>query len=91
MNEHTCPICGYSDLQFVLEFGEICSCCGNEFGYNDFDRTYEELREEWVQGGMKWWSSYCPTPANWWPAHQLAILKELPTVYMPWYRQGAGK
>ena len=41
--KYICPVCGYDRLEEPVydEIGEpsfeICSCCGVEFGFDDFD------------------------------------------------------
>jgi hypothetical protein len=55
---YTCPVCFYSNLNFipfVKDYG-ICPSCGTEFGYDDIELTHEQLREAWINKGCKWWS-----------------------------------
>jgi hypothetical protein len=49
----------------------ICPSCGTEFGYEDIGRTYQELRMQWLNSGMQWWSSATKAPENWDPVLQL--------------------
>lgn len=86
-----CPVCGLV-LDFLpwTQKGnpsdEICPCCGIQFGYEDmsWDRTgriniYLDLRQKWIQGGMKWGWSFKhqkafesdSAPQNWDPLEQL--------------------
>ena len=68
---YKCPVCGYPGLEepHVDPTGEptysICPCCGTHFGADDVDRTHDDLRREWVQNGMEWWSMREPAPAGW--------------------------
>lgn len=70
---YTCPVCGYPGLpespyvyadKSVASF-EICPCCGTEFGNDDHETSYKELRDKWVAGGAIWWSDSTPPPAEW--------------------------
>ena len=57
-----CPVCGYSNLQEPPHdaagagSGEICPCCGIEFGKDDAGgpSVYEPLRAAWISAGMPW-------------------------------------
>lgn len=79
---HSCPVCGFARLAEAPRSPsggasyEICPCCGFQFGYDDDARgvTYLTHREQWIQGGLKWWSRGQPAPANWDPQAQLAAL-----------------
>jgi len=83
--KHTCPVCGYPDLlgepRSKRSGGsyEICPSCGFQFGVTDDDKgiSYEQWRETWREGGMKW-SSQRPQPAKWDPAAQLARVSAAP-------------
>ena len=77
--KHTCPVCGYPKLKEKPRTRrgggsyEICLSCGFQFGVSDDDRgfTYEQWRERWAVGGMKWSSRRRPPP-RWDPVAQLA-------------------
>lgn len=86
-----CPVCGLT-LDFEPWIGgadsqEICPCCGVQFGYYDSANSPEEvikrwfdLRQKWIQGGMKWWSpSLREQPSNWNPNEQL---KNIPREFL---------
>ena len=83
---HTCRVCGYAGLERAprgRDGGgsyEICPCCGYQYGVDDDDRqiTPEAWREEWVKGGMKWWSKGMKSPAGWDPQAQLAKVLRAP-------------
>ena len=65
-NNNLCPVCGYDDLEDGAVSGEICSCCGTEFGYSDHLRSHEQLRQRWInQKFACWWSPYTPMPSGW--------------------------
>jgi hypothetical protein len=52
----------------------ICPSCGTEYGVNDVNSSYEELRKAWLKTGPTWWSKTDPKPDNWSPSRQLANL-----------------
>lgn len=60
MKKYMCPICDYDKLEFPPRNHEICPCCGTEFGFDDFDKSNSQLREEWIRGGSLWWSTAVP-------------------------------
>jgi hypothetical protein len=76
-NDLTCPVCGYGGLseppynQFGSASFDICSCCGTEFGNDDFSITFEQLRNRWITNGMLWFSVSEPSPEGWDPVTQL--------------------
>lgn len=73
MTTYTCPICAYQMAEPVEE-GNICPCCGTEFGYDDdLGVTYRQLRDRWVAGGTQWFSPVAPRPADWNPIRQLVL------------------
>jgi predicted RNA-binding Zn-ribbon protein involved in translation (DUF1610 family) len=78
MASHTCPVCGYADLDepHVDASGEhsfaICPSCGTQFGHDDATRTHEELRRLWVAEGARWWSEVKAPPEGWSGSAQLA-------------------
>ena len=51
-----CPVCDYDKMIEAPRNYKICPCCGTEFGYDDFDKSNQQLREEWIAGGRLWWS-----------------------------------
>ena len=60
--KYICPVCGYDGLEEPAydETGEpsfeVCSCCGFEFGFDDFveHKTFKQYRNEWIKNGAKW-------------------------------------
>ena len=60
-----CPVCGYSQMQFPPTDNNICPSCGIEFGYDDFSRTHQLLRNEWLARGAHWFSSTTYPPFLW--------------------------
>lgn len=62
---YICPVCGYEKLEEAPANYTICSCCGTEFEYDDFDTSYLALRERWLAAGPKWFSSMEPAPKGW--------------------------
>lgn len=75
---YLCPVCGYDQLENPPERYEICPCCGTEFENDDELLTHEELRREWIAGGMKWWSTSDRVPSSWNPTVQLRNLDGAP-------------
>ena len=81
---HTCPVCAFAKLQEPPHSAsgggsyEICPSCGFQFGVDDDDKgiTFEQARERWVAGGMKWSSKGNPSPKGWDGAKQLAKLSK---------------
>lgn len=67
-----CPVCGFDGLRHPAKDDMICPCCGTQFGYDDFAKTHEDLREEWLAKGAVWQSRQIPPPAGWSPRMQLA-------------------
>jgi hypothetical protein len=71
MRHHQCPVCGFADLEepHVDASGEptyaMCPCCGTQFGADDVEKPYSQLRKEWIEGGMEWWSQREPAPSGW--------------------------
>lgn len=71
INTYTCPVCAYSMVEPVEE-GNICPCCGTEFGYDDdLGVTYQQLRQMWIGRGFPWFSPIVAIPKNWDPIVQL--------------------
>jgi len=75
---YMCPVCGYTRLPRPPEDYLICSCCGTEFGYDDFadnddqrERRWIDLRRGWLERGAPWFSVAVRPPANWNPYVQL--------------------
>lgn len=57
-----------------VEEGNICPCCGTEFGYDDdLGVTYRQLRDLWVQNGAPWFSPVVTPKPDWNPLRQLAL------------------
>jgi len=74
-----CVVCGNTHLEYPLEYGEICPCCGTEFGFNDQLKTHEQLRYEWIfKNRAAWWSLSTPPPVGWTPFTQLVTANYLP-------------
>jgi len=69
--KYICPICGYPNLdeppkgEDGEDSYEICPSCGVEFGCDDFEKTYKELRDEWLKNGAKWQSGVVEKPKDW--------------------------
>jgi hypothetical protein len=66
---HTCPVCWFSSLPYPARDYHICPCCGTEFGNDDAELTWEELRQRWILGGMHWF--FGEPPRGWNPQAQL--------------------
>jgi len=70
---YLCPVCGYDDLTQPPKNFSICDCCGTEFESDDFDRSHEELRIDWISNNLPWFSRSVVAPKNWSPYRQLII------------------
>lgn len=70
-----CVVCGWADGT-ILSIGEICPCCGIEWGYEDFalSNVLKE-RERWIDSGYKW-SIENLKPENWSAEEQLKNIPE---------------
>ena len=64
-----CPVCYYPSLPYPPRDYHICPCCGTDFGNDDVESSWEELRENWIARGMNWF--FEQPPANWNPWEQL--------------------
>lgn len=64
----TCPVCNYPCDD--TSTGEICPCCGTEFGYHDANTPHAELRAKWIDGGCVFRHER-EKPAGWDAAKQL--------------------
>ena len=72
MTLYTCPVCAYPEMADPVEEGNICPCCGTEFGYdNDLGVTYRQLRDRWITDGMQWFSPVRLPSDSWDPVRQL--------------------
>jgi len=72
LQKFLCPVCGFNMDDPPANYN-ICPSCGTEFGYDDFSRKHEALRDEWVKAGARWFSKYQKEPANWNPISQMAV------------------
>lgn len=68
---YICPVCGYDELTQPPKNFSICDSCGTEFESDDFDRSYAELRHDWISRHMPWFSKSTLPPRNWSPYRQL--------------------
>jgi hypothetical protein len=75
---YTCPVCGYAKLKYPAKDFLICPSCGTEFGYQDANKSFEELRFEWIDRGMIWHSRVVRQPVAWSAVAQLAEAGLLP-------------
>jgi hypothetical protein len=64
--KYTCPVCFFSKLPYPPRDYHICPCCGTEFGNDDADSSYDQLREMWVAGGANWFFGKAPEGWNPW-------------------------
>jgi len=60
---YTCPVCFFPKLPYPPRDYHICPCCGTEFGNDDADFSYAQLREMWLAGGASWF--FGRAPAGW--------------------------
>src|SRR5258708_5352604 len=69
--KYDCPVCGYDELEEPAEYFSICPSCGTEFENDDEQFSHDELRQNWIASGAKWWNPYVTPPLNWSPISQL--------------------
>jgi hypothetical protein len=75
-----CQVCGYDNLESPCWIGDICDCCGVEYGVSDEDKSYDELRREWIiENHAAWWSPFTPPPSGWNALRQLQRIHHIPT------------
>lgn len=73
---YACPVCGFGMVAPPEKFN-ICPSCGTEFGNDDLDWSYDQLRLEWLENGANWWSESIPAPVSWDPIEQVLPLIEV--------------
>lgn len=71
---YRCTVCGFGGLLVPPEDYTICPCCSTHFSNDDYFRTVEELRTEWISNGMIWWSKSTTKPIDYDPYKQLESL-----------------
>jgi hypothetical protein len=66
MINYTCPVCAYSEMPYPVDEGNICPCCGTEFGFDDaMGVTHRQIRDRWVAAGTPWFSPIDEPPFAW--------------------------
>lgn len=85
MSKNNCRICGlFQDELPWGKFGDfptynICSCCGVEFGNEDYTIESAHLyRKQWLENGAIWFLIK-EKPVNWYLEEQL---KNIPKEYI---------
>lgn len=68
---YTCRVCFFEGMTEPPQDCNICECCGTEFGNDDEDLTYEELRARWIASGAKWF--FGEPPIGWNPRVQARV------------------
>lgn len=69
---YKCLVCGFDGLTSPPNNFTICPCCYTEYGYEDFNISYADLREKWIKKGMPWMGrNVTPPPLGWDPFEQL--------------------
>jgi hypothetical protein len=96
---YICPVCGFDKLvsppsdEKGNESYDICSCCGFEYGVDDFNyglvNAFEKYRRDWVDNGAEW---FYPSfrPINWNIDKQLKNITSIKPIYMPFYLRDKG-
>ena len=82
---HTCPVCGYAELESPPDNFTICPSCGVEFGYQTSGRSFYELRQEWIATGAHWSSRVDKRPKAW--NSWLQLIKAGYSMSVPWQAQ----
>jgi len=79
---YTCPVCRYPKMEHPPKDYYICMCCGTEFGVDDFETSYTELRLRWIEQGAKWFDTgYEPDDWEAWRKKILTCFEQLETEY----------
>ena len=76
---YRCPVCMYSQLPYPPHDYHICPCCSTEFGNDDANFSYKQLREMWIAGGANWFFGRAPEGWNPW----MQLLKAGLSAYVP--------
>lgn len=71
--QNLCLVCGHEMDDPPRDYN-VCPSCGTEYGVNDVNASYDELRQAWLETGPVWWSKTDNQPDNWSPSRQLANL-----------------
>jgi hypothetical protein len=50
----------------------ICPCCGTEFGNDDIEYSFEQLRYQWIANGARWF--FGAPPYRWSAGAQLTTV-----------------
>jgi hypothetical protein len=66
---YLCPVCFFAEMPYPPRDYDICPCCGTEFGNDDAEFSYDELRSAWISNGAPWFFEH--PPAGWSPWLQL--------------------
>ena len=66
----TCPVCLFDRMPYTPTDYHICPCCSTEFENDDVEFTWDELRNQWIDNGARWF--YGTPPPEWNPWVQLA-------------------
>ncbi len=74
----TCPVCFFDKLEEPPRLYNICDCCGTEFGNDDEQQTYDELRAAWINAGARWFFGQAPFGWNPWMQLYQANVGQLP-------------
>src|SRR5215204_4460331 len=83
MTRYTCPVCAYSLMPYAADEGNICPCCGTEFGYDDALVSFRAVRDQWVANHTPWFSPLDEPPPLWNGVVQL-ILADYPFTEPAW-------
>lgn len=73
--KYICPVCGFNELNEPPRDWIICPCCLTEFDYSNASWTYAELRQDWIEAGAQWGTSYIPKPVGWSAVRQLRNIR----------------
>ncbi len=47
-------------MEFPPEDHYICPCCGTQFGYDDVNHSFLQIRNIWLQRGGQWFNTEFP-------------------------------
>ncbi len=70
-----CPVCAFWMSKAPVDY-TMCPSCGTEFGVDDVDQSFSEIRSQWLDAGAPWWSTLIGPPENWNPIKQIKEFRE---------------
>jgi len=85
----TCPVCFFDGLDEPARPYNICDCCGTEFGVDDEDANYDELRNDWIARGARWFFGTPPIGWSAWTQMFMGNVGSIPYAVYPTFYGGS--